>query len=181
MPAKGSAWKVYYRPRELGTHQVEVFAQDRAGIRRHAAGTFEAAQSSCPATLRISDADPRYFEYSNGDSFFAIGPSGWFRGPNYIFGGNPRWVPVKMMEEFYARKAANRSNYEYLGTFHYGRLLIRSAFMDPHIAWKLERTLRVMESHDIRWLFFHDDLRRYYRYGFDSLPYSVAQGGPPWR
>lgn len=178
LPRKSPAWKVYYRPREVGVHRVELFAQDRTGVRRHRAGSFEAVQSSSPGFLRVSRNDPRFFEYSNGQSFFGIGPSGWYRGPNYIFGGNPRWVPFSQMEAFYERKAANRSNYEYLGSFHYGRLLIRRGFIDPHIAWKLERTLRTMERLKIRWIFFHDDMRRYYRYGFDTLPYSVAQGGP---
>ncbi|HBY58208.1 MAG TPA: hypothetical protein DEH78_00190 [Solibacterales bacterium] len=178
LPAPGPAWKVYYRPRELGRHSVELFAHDRTGVRKCTAGTFESVASAQPGYLKISSSDPRFFEYSNGDSFFGIGPSGWLRGPNYIFGGNPRWVPLAMMDAFYARKAAQRSNYEYIGTFHYGRMLTRGGFLDQHIAWKLERTLRIMERHGIRWLFFHDDMRRYYRYGFESLPYSIAQGGP---
>lgn len=178
LPAKGPAWKVYYRPSELGEYSVEIFAQDRTGVKKHAAGKFRSIPGQAPGFLRVSRRDPRFFEYDNGDSFFAIGPSGWFRGRNYVFGGNPRWVPVSLMDAFYERKAANRSNYEYLGTFHYGRLLMRGGFIDQHTAWKLEHTLRTMERLGIRWLFFHDNIRRYYRYGLDAVPYAASQGGP---
>ncbi|MBL8234281.1 MAG: hypothetical protein JNL98_37640 [Bryobacterales bacterium] len=177
LPVKNSPWRVTYRPRELGEYSVELFAQDRSGLVKFAAGKFTATSSSDPGYLRVSRTDPRFFEYSNGDSFFGIGPSGWYRGKNYVFGGNPRWVPAAMMDAYYERKAAAGSNYEYLGTFHYGRLLTAHAVMDQHIAWKLDRSLRKMERLGIRWLFFHDDIRRYYRYGVAALPYSKAQGG----
>jgi hypothetical protein len=35
-----------------------------------------------------------------------------------------------------------------------------------------------MERLGIRWLFFHDDICRMSRYGFDVLPYAAANGGP---
>ncbi len=178
LPATGPAWRVYYRPRELGTHKVEIIAQDRSGIRKHAAGSFQSIASDLPGFLRVSKRDPSFFEYDNGDSFFALGPSGWRRGRDFIFGGNTRWVSSHKLDEYYERKAANRSNYEYLGTFHFGQLLLNGGIIDQHVAWKLEHSLRTMERLGIRWLFFHDDICRMSRYGFDVLPYATANGGP---
>ena len=98
LPATGPAWRVYYRPRELGTHKVEIIAQDRSGIRKHAAGSFQSIASDLPGFLRVSKRDPSFFEYDNGDSFFALGPSGWHRGRDFIFGGNTRWVSSQKLD-----------------------------------------------------------------------------------
>lgn len=178
LPIKGNPWKLYYRPRELGTHKVEVLAQDRSGISRFEAGSFESTESKARGYLRTSRDDPRFFEFDNGESFFGTGPSGWFRGSRFLFGGNTRWVPVKMLDEYYARKGANDSTFEYLATFHFGTLYIKDGFIDQHVAWKMEHALRTMERHGIYWVVFHDDVLRSYQNGFDTLPYSAAQGGP---
>lgn len=178
LPVKGNPWKLYYRPRELGVHKVEVLAQDRSGVSRIEAGSFQATESNARGYLRLSRDDPRFFEFDNGESFFGTGPSGWFRGSRFLFGGNTRWVPVKMLDEYYARKGANASTFEYLATFHFGTLYIKDGFIDQHVAWKMEHALRTMERHGIYWIVFHDDVLRSYQNGFDTLPYSVAQGGP---
>ena len=99
-------------------------------------------------------------------------------GRNFLFGGNPRWVPTAMMRAYYARKQANGSTYEYLATFHFGTLYLKGGFIDQHVAWKLEQAVRTMEEYGIYWVVFHDDICRTYPYGFDALPYSAAQGGP---
>ncbi|MGD0774782.1 MAG: hypothetical protein ABSC05_18355 [Candidatus Solibacter sp.] len=178
LPVKGPAWRVYYRPHEVGRHKVEIFAQDRTGTRKYDAGSFSSDASNLPGFLHVSKRDPSFFEYDNGQSFFALGPSGWYRGRDYIFGGDTRWVSSQKLEQYYERKAANRSNYEYLGTFHFGQLLLSGGIIDQHIAWKLEHSLRTMERLGIRWLVFHDDVLRMSRYGFDVLPYAAASGGP---
>lgn len=178
LPVPGNPWKLYYRPREVGEYSVEVLAQDRTGMIRIDAGKFHAYESGGRGFLRIGTKNPRFFEFDNGDSFYGTGPSGWFRGPNFLFGGNPRWVPIAMMKAYYARKKANGSNYEYLGSFHYGQLYLKGGFIDQQVAWKLEQTVRAMEDDGIYWVVFYDDICRSYPYGFDTLPYSASQGGP---
>lgn len=178
LPVKGNPWKLYYRPRELGVHKIEVLAEDRSGIARVDAGSFRAVESNARGYLHVSKNDPRFFEFDNGESFFGTGPSGWFRGSRFLFGGSTRWVPVKMLDEYYARKEANGSTFEYLSTFHFGTLYIKDGFIDQHVAWKMEHALRTMERRGIYWVVFHDDVLRAYQNGFDTLPYSAAQGGP---
>jgi hypothetical protein len=157
---------------------VDLIAHDRSGIRKFDAGSFQCVEGRSPGYLRVSKRDPSYFEYDNGDFFYAIGPSGWYRGRDYLFGGQTRWVSSRKLVSYYERKAANRSNYEYLGTFHFGQILLNGGIVDQHIAWKLEHALRSMEKLGIKWLFFHDDICRMSRYGFDALPYAASNGGP---
>ncbi len=178
LPIASYPWKLYYRPRQVGKHEMELFAQDQSGIKKWDAGSFRVTESDHKGYLRISQKDPRFFEFENGDSFYGTGPSGWYRGSHFIFGGNSRWLPVKMMGDYYERKAEAGSTYEYLATFHFGLLFIKGGFMDLHTTWKLEHVLRTMERLGIYWDVFHDDILRQSRYGFKNMPYSVEQGGP---
>ncbi|WP_128548099.1 hypothetical protein [Larkinella soli] len=178
LPLKGNPWKLYYRPRQKGRHKVELFAQDRHGLKRIEAGSFEAVSSEARGYLRKSAVDPRLYEFDNGEPYFGRGPSGWFRGSRFLFGGNIRWVPYKLLDEYYDRKQANGSNFEYLATFHFGTLYLKDGFIDQHVAWKMEQALRSMERHGLYWIVFHDGVLRSYQNGFETLPYSTAQGGP---
>ncbi|GAB2565204.1 hypothetical protein [Spirosoma areae] len=178
LPIKGNPWKLYYRPRETGVHKVELFAQDRSGLQRAVAGSFESVASTARGYLRKSTVEPRLFEFDNGEPYYGRGPSGWFRGSRFLFGGNIRWVPYKMLDEYYARKQANGSNFEYLATFHFGTLYIKDGFVDQQVAWKMEQSLRSMERHGLYWIVFHDGVLRSFQNGFETLPYSTAQGGP---
>lgn len=178
LPIKGNPWKLYYRPRETGVHKVELFAEDPTGLKQTGAGSFTAIASDARGYLRKSTVEPRFYEFDNGEPYYGRGPSGWFRGSRFLFGGNIRWVPYKMMDEYYDRKQANGSNFEYLATFHYGTLYIKNGFVDQHVAWKMEQSLRSMERHGLYWIVFHDGVLRSWQNGFETLPYSTAQGGP---
>ncbi|MBC7891081.1 MAG: hypothetical protein H7Y12_02600, partial [Sphingobacteriaceae bacterium] len=178
LPIRGNPWKLYYRPREKGVHKVEVFAQDHSGLTRAVAGSFEATISPSRGYLRKSTVEPRLFQFDSGEPYYGRGPSGWFRGSRFLFGGNIRWVPFKLLDEYYARKEANGSNFEYLATFHFGSLYLKDGFIDQHVAWKLEQSLRSMERHSLYWIVFHDGVLRSFQNGFETLPYSTAQGGP---
>lgn len=178
LPLKGNPWKLYYRPREKGVHKVELFVQDRTGLKRAVAGSFDAVASTARGYLRKNTVEPRFYEFDNGEPYYGRGPSGWFRGSRFLFGGNIRWVPYKRLDEYYDRKQANGSNFEYLATFHYGTLYIKDGFIDQHVAWKMEQSLRSMERHGLYWIVFHDGVLRSWQNGFETLPYSTAQGGP---
>ena len=80
LPIKGNPWKLYYRPREKGVHKVELFAQDRNGLKRAVAGSFDAVASNARGYLRKSAVEPRFYEFDNGEPYYGRGPSGW-RGP----------------------------------------------------------------------------------------------------
>ena len=178
LPKRGTPWRLYYRPQEVGVHKLHVLAQDKTGVRRTPDHKLEVVDSKRKGFLRVSKSDPRFFEFDNGESYFGIGPSGWFRDENYIFGGNPRHVSTRRLDEYYRRKAAAGSNYDYCLAEFFGRLYTQGGYIDQHVAWKCEHRLRTLEELGIYWVTCYDDLCRSTIYGLDTLPYSKAQGGP---
>ncbi|MCX6909902.1 MAG: hypothetical protein NTY01_17920, partial [Verrucomicrobia bacterium] len=100
LPKRCSPWRLYYRPREVGVHKLHVLAQDKTGVRRTPDHKLDVTDSKRKGFLRVSKNDPRFFEFDNGESYFGIGPSGWFRDSNYIFGGNPRHVSTRRLDDY---------------------------------------------------------------------------------
>ncbi|GEM_PF-1732612 len=177
LPKPGNPWLLNYRPRETGIYNFHVIAQDRSGTKRTPDLKFEVSASAQKGFLRVSKNDPRYFEFDNGDSYFGIGPSGWLRNSNYIFGGNPRWISTRLLDEYYKRKADAGSNFDYCLAEFFGRLYIRGGYIDQHVAWKAEHRLRTLENLGIYWVTCYDDICRSVVYGLNTLPYSESQGG----
>jgi len=178
LPKRCSPWRLYYRPREVGIHKLHVLAQDKTGVRRTPDHELVVTDSKRKGFLRVSKNDSRFFEFDNGESYFGIGPSGWFRDQNYIFGGNPRHVSTRRLDDYYRRKAEGGSNYDYCLAEFFGRLYTKGGYIDQHVAWKCEHRLRTLEALGIYWVTCYDDLCRSTIYGLDTLPYSKAQGGP---
>ena len=149
----GMPWRLNYRPREAGTYKLQLIAKDQTGELSNYCGSFEVKTNENKGYLRVSKSDPRFFEFDNGESFYATGPSGWFRQTeNWIFGGNTRWVPLEQLKKFYERKAANRSTYEYLERWHFGSLYLKGGFIDAYTTWKLDAAIRAMEANGIYWI-----------------------------
>lgn len=178
LPKPATPWRLYYRAREIGVHKMQVLAEDATGMARTPEMAFEVVRSERRGFLRVSKEDPRFFEFDNGDSYFGIGPSGWHRDANYIFGGNPRHVSTRCLDEYYRRKAAAGSNFDYCLAEFFGRLYTKGGFIDQHVAWKCEHRLRTLEELGIFWVTCYDDLCRSVIYGLDTVPYAAAQGGP---
>ncbi len=178
LPRRCAPWRLYYRPRETGVHTLHVLAQDKTGVRRTPDRKIEVVPSTRRGFLRVSKEDPRFFEFDNGESYFGIGPSGWFRDANYIFGGNPRCVSTRRLDDYYRRKAEGGSNYDYCLAEYFGRLYLPGGVIDQHVAWKCEHRLRTLEELGIYWVTCYDDLCRSVIYGLDTVPYAAAQGGP---
>ena len=178
LPKRCRPWRLYYRPQQSGKHKLHVIAQDKTGMCRTPDRTIDVAASGRRGFLRVSKVDPHFFEFDNGESYFGIGPSGWRRDANYIFGGNPRHVSTRRLDEYYRRKAQAGSNYDYCLAEFFGRLYMRGGYIDQHVAWKCEHRLRTLEEVGIYWVTCYDDLCRSVCYGLDTLPYSQAQGGP---
>ncbi len=76
-------WSVRFSPREEGTYQVSVFTQDGSGSAT--TGTLATFTATAPVKhgfVRVSTADPRYFEFSDGSLYWPIGPA-WNRNNSY--------------------------------------------------------------------------------------------------
>jgi hypothetical protein len=190
LPVKGigTPWRLNYRPRDSGKYKIYLHAKDKNGEASFYAGSFEVRPKVQRGYLRVSKKDPRYFEFENGESFYATGPSGWYRQTeNWIFGGNTRWVPVEQVRKFYQRKAENRSTYEYLARWHFGPLYLKDGFIDGYVAWKLESAIRSMESNGIYWITYGRPAsgRTYfnnYKWGINTMSLQsqiIRQNGLP--
>ena len=67
-------WVLRFSPQETGTYQVVIKATDASGTSTTSAGSFTATAPTKKGFIKVSQNDKRYFEYSNGDLFFPIGP-----------------------------------------------------------------------------------------------------------
>lgn len=76
-PAGEPCWMVRFTPTEIGKYDYVVHLQNRfgkvQGDVRSPPGTFMALPSNSPGFIRVSRTNPRYFEFDNGQPFFAVG------------------------------------------------------------------------------------------------------------
>jgi hypothetical protein len=68
-------WVLRFSPQEVGTYQVTINATDSSGTSSTNAGSFTATAATKKGFIKVSQDDSRYFEFSNGDLFYPIGPA----------------------------------------------------------------------------------------------------------
>lgn len=72
-PTGNYFWKVRFAPTQAGTWQFKLIAQDASGTSESPPMTFTVGPSANPGFVRVSQSDPRYFEYEDGSYFPASG------------------------------------------------------------------------------------------------------------
>lgn len=72
-PTENYVWKVRFAPNQAGEWQVKVVARDAGGTTETAPLAFTVAPSANKGFVRVSQRDPRYFEFENGDLFLGLG------------------------------------------------------------------------------------------------------------
>ncbi len=70
-----SYWTLRFSPQEIGTYQVQLKAADSSGTTTVQVGSFSATAGTKPGFIRVSKSDPRYFEFSNGQLYWPMGPA----------------------------------------------------------------------------------------------------------
>ncbi|NMC79945.1 MAG: PKD domain-containing protein, partial [Chloroflexi bacterium] len=71
-------WSVRFSPQEEGLYEVSLSVEDASGKVEVPVGKFTALPPVRQGFIRVSQADSRYFEFSNGDLYWPIGPAnGW--------------------------------------------------------------------------------------------------------
>ncbi len=68
-------WAVRFAPEEQGAYQVSLQVRDASGTTTRSVGTFVATAPTKQGFIRVSKDDPRYFEFSNRELFWPIGPA----------------------------------------------------------------------------------------------------------
>ncbi len=72
-PTANTTWKVRFTPTEVGQWQVKLTALDASGLFEIDPIPFTVSSNADKGFLRVSSNDPRYFEYSDGTYFPALG------------------------------------------------------------------------------------------------------------
>lgn len=72
-PTSNQHWALRLSPLEPGIHQVTLQVTDSSGTHTAVVGSFEAQAPINPGFVRVSQSDPRYFEYTGGGLFWPIG------------------------------------------------------------------------------------------------------------
>ncbi len=103
-PLGQPVWKARFAPMQVGPYRAVVSLKDGRGTSRSREVRFECTQSDCKGFVRISKRDPRFFEFSEGQPFFAI-------GQNLAFIGEGQYVNLSKAEEIFDNLSRNGANY----------------------------------------------------------------------
>ncbi|MFH1784064.1 MAG: DUF5060 domain-containing protein [bacterium] len=68
-----AVWKIRFAPDEEGRWHYIVSVRNEYGEKQYKQKTFKCKVSSSKGHLRIGKADPRYFEFDNGEFYYAVG------------------------------------------------------------------------------------------------------------
>ncbi len=72
-PTENFSWKVRFAPDRPGIWQYKLAAQDASGWVESTPQSFSVFASQKPGFVQVSESDPRYFEFENGDYFSGLG------------------------------------------------------------------------------------------------------------
>ncbi len=103
-PKGEGVWKARFAPMETGTYAIRAQLKDDRGQALSETIRVECVPSESKGFLRTSNEDPRFFEFSEGDPFFAI-------GQNIAFIGEGQYVNVPKAEEIFGKLAENGANF----------------------------------------------------------------------
>jgi hypothetical protein len=82
-------WVLRFSPQQTGTYKVSIRVKDKNQDITSFVGQFTATSPIKKGFIRVSQQDSRYFEYSNGELYFPIGPA-WIdnksSNPNATYG-----------------------------------------------------------------------------------------------
>jgi Domain of unknown function (DUF5060) len=187
-PVGESCWKVRYSPWETGTYEYFVTVKDDRGELRSATEKLEATAPADPrGRVRVSTADPRYFEFENGEFYYPF-------GINMRDGGDQAAAQrgTYAFDEFFP--AFQRAGLSFVRTWmcawwagiewtdKYDSRFDGIGRYSMYNAWRLDHALDLAERNDQfieLTLGSHGQLRRdkfdaewYYN------PYAAANGGP---
>jgi len=103
-PVGNGTWKARFAPMQTGSYSATARLKDKTGTIQSEAVQFSCVQSSGKGFLRASKKDPRFFEFSDGEPFFAI-------GQNLAFIGEGQHVTLSGAEDIFTKLAANGANF----------------------------------------------------------------------
>ena len=196
-PMGRSKWKVRFAPTEVGTYRYFVQVNDgtRCETRMR---SFQAVASDNPGYVRISKADPHYFELDNGDFFYPIGHNVCatfdVRNAENLEVAVVQHEGTFAYERYFARMAANGENLARIWLAAWAFSLEWSKDYDIHFqglgrynlenAWRLDYIMELAERYGIYVMFTftpHGEMQpkdaSHAESDWQYSPYSIANGG----
>ncbi len=90
-PTGEVAWKVRFSPNQTGVWQYRLAVQDAGGSYQTSPQSFTVVASNDPGFIKVSPTDQRYFEFDNGQPFFALGFQGAGAFDDPVLGNEPEF------------------------------------------------------------------------------------------
>ncbi len=103
-PANSPVWKVRFAPSEAGRYRAIARLRDAQGVVESNRVDFISLNSDDRGYIRVSEKDPRYFEFTNGQPFFPI-------GQNLAFIGEGQYVNPSVMPDIFEKLSRNGANF----------------------------------------------------------------------
>ena len=180
-PVGEPVWKVRFAPTQEGRYAYQVIVETEQDTVTSGQGSFEAVGSERPGFIRVSNRDPRYFEFDSGAPYMAIGHNVCWTEQHQLLG---------KYEEYFSKMAAHGENWTRLWMIYWnvglewceeagypglGRYHLQKA-------WLLDRILEMAEEKGIYIMLCLDSfntLRISPEYpAWDGNPYGAHHGGP---
>jgi hypothetical protein len=103
-PTGTGSWKARFAPAQTGTYSAAATLKDKNGTIHSQTVKFECTQSSKKGFIRACPKDPRFFEFTEGAPFFAI-------GQNLAFIGEGQYVNLTKAEQIFEKLSSNGANF----------------------------------------------------------------------
>jgi len=166
-PTGEKGWRVRFTPVEVGTYRCSVTAVAGSEVARSEETSFRVIRSKHPGFVRVSEDDPHYFVFDNGEPFFPI-------GHDVPWGLNDALVQFPKMRAHgenctYFIMSPWDTSIEWKKFGEYDQ--VAAARLDGYVRCAEENGIRFKLSFDI-----HDALRKSRLWG--ENPYNAANGGP---
>jgi hypothetical protein len=103
-PVGNGTWKARFAPMQTGTYVATARLTDKTGTIQSQSVRFVCVSSASKGFLHVSEKDPRFMGFSDGEPFFAI-------GQNLAFIGEGQYVNLTKAEGIFGMLAANGANF----------------------------------------------------------------------
>jgi hypothetical protein len=172
-PVGSPVWKVRFTPTKVGRYEFYVEAASRGSSARTPVYSFEVEPSDSPGFVRVSQRDPRYFEFDNGTSRFFVGLNVCWSGSRGTYD----------YDEWFRAMAASGVNLVriWMAPWRFGIEWKQLGRYDLEEAWRLDYVLELAERYGIRvilCLMNHGQLSTQANPQWSENPYNKARGGP---
>ena len=103
-PIGRGSWNARFAPSQTGMYSATAAIRDKNGIIQSKTAKFDCTPSSKKGFIRACRKDPRFFEFTEGVPFFAI-------GQNLAFIGEGQYVNLTKAEQIFEKLSRNGANF----------------------------------------------------------------------